>query len=81
MKPSRMDVSESFAACSRVFSEREVLSEVKGLQSRSETPCLSVSARSPANQSSRWSEARLSSKQARSGGAPRASSVAGTAHQ
>jgi len=33
MRPSCPDVPQSFAACSRVFSKRDVLSEVMGLQS------------------------------------------------
>ena len=81
MKPSRMDVSQSFAACSRVFSKRDVLSEVKGLQSSSEALCVSVSARSLANQSCRGSVAKVNTVPAQSGAAPRASSLGRTAHQ
>ena len=81
MEPSRMDVSLSFVACSRVFSERDVLSEVKGLQSSSQALCLSVSARSSANQSSRGAATKANTVPPQSGGAPRASSLSRTAHQ
>ena len=81
MELSRLDVPQSSAACSRVFFKRDMSPELTGLRSRSETPCLSVSARSPANQSSRRPVAKLRSPPAQSGGAPRASSVIGMPHQ
>jgi len=37
MNPSRLDVPQSFAICSRVFFRPDVLSEAMGPQSRSET--------------------------------------------
>ena len=81
MNLSRLDVPQSFAACSRVFFKPDVLSEVMGLQSEPVVHCSSVAARGPAKQSSRGSVAWLSSVHPRSGGAPRASSFSGTVHQ
>ena len=81
MELSRMDVPQSFAACSRVFSKPDVASKVMGLQSKFELQCRSVSTRSPANRSSRGPVARLHSPPPQSGGAPRASSVTGKGHQ
>ena len=81
MELSRMDVPQAFAACSRVFSKPDVASKVMGLQFKSDLQCRSVSARSPANQSSRGPVAKLYSLPPHSGGAPRASSVTGKGHQ
>ena len=81
MNLSLLDVPQSFAACSRVFFKPDVLSEVMGRQSQNHIHSSSVSARDPANQSSRGSEPWLRAVQPRSGVAPRASSVGGTAHQ
>ena len=81
MELSRLDVLQSSAACSRVFFKRDMSPELTGLRSRSDTPCLSASAPSPANQSSRGPVATLRSLPPQSGGAPRASSVTGTSHQ
>ena len=81
MQQSRLDVAQFFATCSRVFSKRDVLSEVIGLQSKTLVHCSSVSARCPANQSSRGAVGKLDSLPPRSCAAPRASSVTGTAHQ
>jgi len=81
MEPSRLDVPQSFAACSRVFSRRDELSEMTGWQSKALIHYRSVAARGPANQSPCGSVAKLRSMQPRSGGAPRARSVTGKAHQ
>ena len=81
MNLSRLDVPQSFAARSRVFFKPDVLSEVTGRQSLRLIHCSSVSARDPANQSSRGSVAGLRAVQPRSGVAPRASSVTGASHQ
>ncbi len=81
MERSRIETPQSPAACSRVFSGRDVLSDVIALQSKRLVRCSSESARSPANQSSCRSVVRLNSKPRRLGGAPRASSVGRTAHQ
>ena len=81
MNLSRLDVPQSFAACSRVFSRRDELSEMTGWQSKALIHYRSVAARGPANQSSCGSAAKFRSMQPRSGGAPRARSVTGKAHQ
>jgi len=81
MNLSRLDVPQSVAACSRVSIKPEVLSEVMGWQSKPDVHRWSVSTRVPANQSSRGPVARLDSEPARSGAAPRASSVTETRHQ
>ena len=81
MNLSALDVPQSFAACSRVFSRPDALSEVMGLQSNTHIHYSSVSARGPANQSSCSSVAKLRSPPPRSSAAPRASSVTGKAHQ
>ena len=81
MNPSRMDVSQFSTACSRVFFKPDVSSAATAGQSQSSVRCLSVSTRSPANQSSRGSAARFGSLQVRSSGVPRASSVGWTTHQ
>ena len=75
------DVPQSFAAGSRVFSKPDVLSEMMGRNSQTHIRCSSVSARGPANQGSLGSVARLNSQPPQPSGAPRASSVTGTAHQ
>ena len=80
MNLSRLDVPQSSAIYSRVFSRPDVLSEVMGLQSKLHIHCSSVSTRGPANQSSRGSAAWLSQVQPRFSGAPRASSVTGKAY-
>ncbi len=56
MNLSRLDVPQSFATCSRVFSWPDVLSEVMGLQSKPHIHCSSVSTRGPATKAlaARW---------------------------
>ena len=64
MEPSRIEMPQSPAACSRAFSGRDVLSEVMGPQSKRLVCCSSESARGPANQSSRLACAKAQFKAA-----------------